>query len=170
MGIDRQYADRRTQAENKDRQRSMNESISRERRRFLKSQHLRRSADFRTLYDAGQRAGDDHLLIFAGLNSLADTRVGFSVSKKHGNAVCRNRKKRLMREAFRLQQHQLPNGLDLILIPRQRDDSSVADFRRSITRLVKKLKRRLESDASFSPGDANRRDGGPDDVERSAPS
>lgn len=112
--------------------------------RFLKQQHLRKSEDFRRVYDAAQRAGDEHLLIMALVNNLPWTRIGLSVSRKHGNAVRRNRRKRLLREAFRLTQHQLAAGLDLILIPRQREDSTLSDLQNSLRKLVGKLARRLQ--------------------------
>jgi RNase P protein component len=53
------------------------------------------------------------------VNDLGRRRLGLSVGKKLGGAVVRNRYKRVLREAFRLSQHELPEGYDYILIPRK---------------------------------------------------
>jgi ribonuclease P protein component len=45
------------------------------------------------------------------------TRLGIIASKKVGNAVMRNRAKRLIREAFRKNKAAFPPGLDLVVIP-----------------------------------------------------
>ena len=108
-----------------------------------KEQRLRSPLDFARVYDRGQRAGDGHLLVFAAPNDLGRTRFGLSVSRKHGNAVKRASLKRLLREAFRLSQHDLPQGLDLILIPRQGSGAELDDFRRSLVRNAERLVRRL---------------------------
>ena len=111
-----------------------------------KSQRIHSSRDFAGIYELNQRAGDRHLLIFAAVNRLDSTRIGLSVSKKHGNAVRRMRLKRLLREAFRLTQHELPAGLDLILIPRNRSGADLGDYQNSVLRLSQKLAKRLLSE------------------------
>ena len=111
--------------------------------RLAKESRLRKSAEFDRVYALRQRAGDGHLLLFAAPNDCGQTRFGLSVSKKHGNAVCRNRLKRLMREAFRLSQHDLPTGLDLVLIPRQKSGATLDNYRHSLVRLAKKMSRRF---------------------------
>jgi ribonuclease P protein component len=115
--------------------------------RIKKTQRIRRSQDFARVYDEKQRAGDEHLLVFGLRNELGITRFGLSVSKKHGGAVKRARLKRLLREAFRLSQHELPAGLDLVLIPRQNSGATLADYRESLQRSARKLDRRLEKAA-----------------------
>lgn len=110
-----------------------------------KSMHLRSSQDFERVYAAGQRAGDDHLLIFASTNDLNVNRLGLSVSRKHGSAVHRNVKRRRIREAFRCLQHDLPGNFDLIAVPRQRADSTLQDYRNSLRTLIRKLSKRIAS-------------------------
>ena len=112
--------------------------------RLTPQMHLRRAQDFERVYGSGVRSGDDHLLIFVHSNDLNVIRAGVSVSRKHGSAVHRNVKRRRLKEAFRLLQHELPSGLDLILIPRQRDDSALVDYKASIRTLVPRLARRLQ--------------------------
>ena len=116
---------------------------------FPKSRHLRRASDFARVYDRKQRAGDGHLLVFAALNPETDrTRIGFSISKKQGNSVKRHRLRRLLREAYRLSQNEIPEGLDLILIPRVGSQSTLDDYRASLVRLSRKLHQRLSRESA----------------------
>lgn len=110
---------------------------------LTRDQRIRTTAQFRLCYDGGVRSGDNHLLVFVRPNAGSVSRLGVSVSKKHGNAVARNRKKRLLREAFRLSQHKLSPGVDFVLVPRQRSDSTLVDFTDSLVQLAGKLVRRL---------------------------
>lgn len=113
--------------------------------RFKKEHRIRSGEDFNRAYSHKQRAGDQHLLIFGVCNGLPNSRIGLSVSKKHGNAVRRSRIKRLLREAFRLSQHELPSGLDLVLIPRQNSGATLTDYQKSLKYLARKIARRIEA-------------------------
>ena len=113
--------------------------------RFLKAQHLRSEADFERVYARKCKAADGTLLLFIDRNDLGLTRIGLSVSKKHGGAVVRNRLKRLLREAFRLSQADLPSGFNLIAIPLDGAKASLEAYRKSLTRLTRKLADRLST-------------------------
>ncbi|MDP6379891.1 MAG: ribonuclease P protein component [Phycisphaerae bacterium] len=80
-------------------------------------ERLRRQRDFRRAYLSRCRNADDVLTVYACGNNLEYSRLGVSVSRRHGPAVVRNRKKRILREAYRLSKSDLPRGFDYILIP-----------------------------------------------------
>ncbi|HZU38366.1 MAG TPA: ribonuclease P protein component [Gemmataceae bacterium] len=109
---------------------------------FHPSEHLRRPVDFRRVYDRRRSASDGWLLVYGCENDLPHLRIGFSVSRKVGPAVVRNRLRRLYREAFRLTRHTMPTGLDLVLIPRSAAPT-LADLKQSLPRLVGQVIRKL---------------------------
>jgi ribonuclease P protein component len=114
--------------------------------RFPKAHHLRSKADFERIYSRKCKAGDGILLLFADRNDLNLTRIGLSVSRKHGGAVARNRLKRLLREAFRLSRLELPTGLDLIAVPLDAEKAALGTYQSSLRKLTERLARRLESE------------------------
>ena len=75
---------------------------------FPKSHHLRSPREFDAVYSNKTRESRGPLTVYALPNDLGHPRVGFSVSRKVGTAPRRNRIRRLLREAFRLMQHDLP--------------------------------------------------------------
>ena len=111
------------------------------------AQRIKKSRDFAKVFEKRLRAGDACLLVYAAENSLGRTRFGLSVSRKVGKAVVRSAVKRLLREAFRLSQRDLPNGLDLILIPQRQavGETGLADYRKSLVELTRRLSRRIVS-------------------------
>ena len=79
---------------------------------------LRKQEDFTKLYKKGKSAGSRYLILLTRKNGLSMNRKAFLASKKVGNSVCRNRSRRLMREAFRKTEAELPIGYDFLLIAR----------------------------------------------------
>ena len=83
------------------------------------------------------------LVIRGRANNLSQTRLGLSIGKRVGNAVVRNRWKRLIREAFRKQVGELPAGLDLVVRPRKGAHCEYRAIARSIGRLVLRLNQKI---------------------------
>jgi ribonuclease P protein component len=115
--------------------------------RFAKHERLRSKQDFERLFERRCSVGDERLQIIALPNDLPYSRVGIAVPKRTGSAVVRNRWKRVCREAYRLTKHELPAGLDMVLMPRGRDKPQLAEIRESLRRLAPQVARKLERES-----------------------
>ena len=112
--------------------------------KLSKSRHVRSPAEFDRVYQARVYAADDVLVVNGCRNDLPYPRLGLSVSRKVGNAVVRIRWKRRIREAFRLSQHELPLGIDLVVRPQKGATLDFHAISRSLPALAARIGRRLE--------------------------
>ncbi len=80
----------------------------------LKLNHI-----FRRLYRTSGQA-NSCLVLYARKNRTGTNRVGITVSKKLGKAVIRNRVRRRIREAYRINEEQFQPGWDIVLVARSR--------------------------------------------------
>ncbi len=113
-------------------------------------QRLRRPSEFRRVYERRRSVSDSWLIVYACENGLPHLRLGLSVSRKVGPATHRNRLRRLYREAFRLTRHEMPVGLDLVLIPRVPEEPPFDALKQSLPRLVNQVARKLAREAGAS--------------------
>ena len=81
--------------------------------RILKRRH------YLTVYQQGVRNYSENFTIIAYGNEVGISRLGITVSKKVGNAVQRNRIKRLVREFFRLNRSRLSAQQDIVIIAKK---------------------------------------------------
>ena len=87
------------------------------RAKFPKQCRIRRSAEYRQIAEKGNRRRTDHFQIRMLTNPLGLRRLGIAAGKKIGNACTRNWIKRRIREYFRLNQDNMPPGMDIVFIP-----------------------------------------------------
>jgi len=110
-----------------------------QRLKFPPWRRLRSGRDFERIYALRQRFSTPHLLVFYAKNDGDHTRIGLSVSKRNGNSPVRHHIRRLIKEAYRLEQHTVPEGYDLICIPKQDGALSIQSLRTAFTKLAAHL-------------------------------
>lgn len=86
---------------------------------------LTENRDFKRLYARGRSTVHPCAVVYRMRSKCRDgNRLGITASKKIGNAVERNRARRLIKEAYRLTEPQLPLGWDIVIVARRRTVTS----------------------------------------------
>lgn len=87
--------------------------------RLRRSQRLTRSEDFTAIYEQGRSLAGRCMVLWVGKGPGARMRLGVVASRVIGDAVRRNRAKRRLREAWRLNRHRWTADVDVILVARR---------------------------------------------------
>ena len=81
---------------------------------------IKKNSDFRHIYAKGKSCVSPYLVVYCRRNRSDVNRLGVTVSAKIGNAVCRNRIRRRLREIYRLNSGRLAPGHDIVIVARSR--------------------------------------------------
>ena len=80
---------------------------------------LKKNREFKKVYSTGKSCATAHLVLYTKPNYFEDNRYGFSISRKIGKAVIRNKLRRRLKEILRLHDTEMKKGYDLIFIARK---------------------------------------------------
>jgi len=84
--------------------------------KWQKHKRLLKRSQYQLCYNLGEKHFTKLFVVFSKESS--QMRAGMAVSKKSGNAVARNRIKRVLREFFRLNQEKIPQ-IELVVVPKK---------------------------------------------------
>lgn len=117
-------------------------SCSPEKARYQKFERLKVSYQFKWVYDKGRRYNSSFFTLFVLKNNEPLSRLGVTVTRKIGNAVERNRCKRILREIFRQNKTLLITPYDLVFnVKKAMIEASFLDIKTEFLRLLNFLKK-----------------------------
>ncbi|MGR9071537.1 MAG: ribonuclease P protein component [Gammaproteobacteria bacterium] len=118
---------------------------------FRNSVRLRNPEEYKRVFADPERQSDRYFTILARKNNLDYPRLGLAIAKKNiKRAVGRNLIKRIIRESFRLRQHEIGN-LDVVVMARNGADSATPSMlRQSLDKIWLRLEKRCGSYSSKS--------------------
>ncbi|MBO8127866.1 MAG: ribonuclease P protein component [Peptococcaceae bacterium] len=101
---------------------------------------IKKNRDFRKVFSHGKSKAGKSLVVYRLSNGSDKRRFGFSVSKKIGNAVVRNRVRRILKEICRLNEDQFEAGYDYVIVARPAvTKSNYHSLGQSLLSLVREL-------------------------------
>lgn len=90
-----------------------------EKKALPRTDRVRRRSAFRRIQSEGRRVHTKHFVLIQRASEAGRRRLGITVTKKIGNAVARNRVKRVVREAFRLHRELFTPDVDIVFIAKR---------------------------------------------------
>lgn len=111
---------------------------------FRRRHRLSLARDYTAVFNARCRSVEGPLIVHGRANGLAHPRLGLSVGRRVGPATLRARIKRLLREAFRLLQHDFPVGYDLVIVVRPHEALTLAEYQHYLHRGLRRIHRQWQ--------------------------
>ena len=99
---------------------------------------LKKNYQYNYVYKHAQSVADKHFVLLFCKSKKTQSQVGFSVSKKYGHAVQRNRIRRQMKAAAAQFMPQVKNGYNLVIVPRRQGEYEFGQIVESIKSLLEK--------------------------------
>lgn len=97
---------------------------------------------FRRLYRVGKCEVTPYFALYIKKNRGKKNRLGITTTKKIGGAVQRNRARRVLVEAYRLLEDEMPKGYDMVIVARKRAVyTKMQPVKESLSRVYKKLEK-----------------------------
>lgn len=126
-------------------------SIAMTEHRLPKRLRLLRPGEFERVFAAHCSASNHLIALHGAANQVDHPRLGLAVSRRVGGAVQRNRWKRVLREAFRLTQHDLP-PLDFVCVPCGQSPPTLSHLVQAIAALAARIQSKIQP---VAPGQGN---------------
>lgn len=99
---------------------------------------LKKNYQYKYVYKRAQSVADKNFVLLYCPSNGKQSKAGFSVSKKHGHAVVRNRIRRQMKAAVSQYMPRVKSGFNFIFIPRRHEAYLFSDVIRSVEDLLLK--------------------------------
>lgn len=110
---------------------------------FKKEDKILKRREFLRLQRCGKKIQDSNFIVIYSDGKFHKNRIGITVSRKTGNAVKRNKIKRLIREHFRMNRDKIAECMDINVIAKKRAGEISADMVfKSLEGIFKKIPRR----------------------------
>jgi len=104
------------------------------------TQSLTKNYEFKRIYNKGKSTTSKFVAVYCMKNHSAVNKLGITVSTKIGGAVQRNRIRRRLKEIYRLNEHILCKGFNIVIVARQRSRyAKWSELQSSVLYLFKKL-------------------------------
>jgi ribonuclease P protein component len=104
-----------------------------------KAGRLRKNSEFKYVYTRGKVFANNLLVMYVVPNKSEFNKAGFSVSKKVGKSVVRNKVKRRIRECYRLKRDLLKKGYNIVFVSRVKAaDATYSEIEKAMLSLFRK--------------------------------